>query len=193
MKTLFFISLLSLLITSCGKSKNAVNSGSTTSGTGTTTAIEKAPMADFEGVYDLIRMDSEDCGANIRIVNQCNGYMLLSNHLGPEEFCNVNKGEYVFNSDNNDRNPPNPDRNPPNPDRNPPNPDRNPPNPDRNPPPTTRVQKAVVTQEGNLLRSVITLSQNVSFTNTLTLNNDGTLIKVSNLKSRNSRCVYQKR
>lgn len=191
MKTLFFIALISLTVSACGKSDNKVNSGNNAGGT---TAIEApaAKLVDFEGVYDLIRMDSADCGASIRIVNQCNGYMLLSNHLGPEEFCNINKGEFAF-SDNNDRNPPNPDRNPPNPDRNPPNPDRNPPNPDRNPPPTARGQKAVVTQEGNLLRSVITLSPNVAFTNTLTLNNDGTLIKVSNLKSRTSRCIYQKR
>lgn len=174
MKVLILISLVSLMASSCGKSKNNVNSGTVATTSGSST-IQPAALVDFEGVYDLVRMDSEDCGASIRIVNQCNGYMLLSNNLGPEEFCNINKGEFALGNDNNDRNPPLPDRNPP--------------NPDRNPPP----QKALVTQEGNLLKSIITLSPAVSFTNTLSLNEDGRLIKVSNLKSRQSRCIYQKR
>ena len=175
MKTLFFISLISLAVSSCGNSKNNVNSGSTTATSGSST-IEPAPLVDFEGVYDLVKMDSDDCGASVRMVNQCNGYKLLSNHLGPEDFCNINKGEFSLNNDGSDRNPPLPDRNPPNPDRNPP-----------------VSQKMVVTQEGNTLKSTVSLGQNIFFTNTLTLQSDGVLIKISNLKSRTSRCIYQKR
>lgn len=171
MKTTILLTAVLALSLSCGKSSNKVNSGSV-SGSNT---ITPGALVNFEGNYDLVEMKSADCGAAVQIVRECNGYRLLSNNrMGAEDFCNVNKS-----GDTDDRNPPNPDRNPPNPDRNPPNPDRN------NPP--------VVTQKGNILTSTVRLNERVAFTNTLTLENTGVMTKVSNLKSRTSRCIYQKR
>jgi hypothetical protein len=162
--------LLSVIaVVSCGsKNNNAVDSGSpaTTSGTNsldTTTAVVPAALANFEGNYDIVRMDSHDCGAAIRIERICNGYRLLSNTSNnAEDFCNINKGEMRFVRGDETRNPPNPD------------------------------SAIVVTQEANQLKSVVRIS-NMAFTNTLTLENNGVLTKVTNLKSRTSRCVFQKR
>lgn len=175
MKNLLLL-LSAVVVISCGsKNNNAVDSGSaaTTSGSNsldTTTAVVPAALANFEGNYDIVRMDSHDCGAAIRIERICNGYRLLSNTSNnAEDFCNINKGEMRFVRGDEGRNPPNPDRNPPNPD-----------------------SAIVVTQEGNQLKSIVRIS-NMAFTNTLTLENNGVLTKVTNLKSRTSRCVFQKR
>lgn len=169
--------LLSVLaVVSCGsKTQNTVNSGSGTSGTSGTNGLDTPPaptpvparLVNFEGNYDIIRMDSSDCGAAIKIERLCNGYRLISNNSNPEDFCNVNRGEMRVNRD--DRNPPNPDRNPPPPD-----------------------SAVVVTQEANQLRSVVRVA-NMAFTNTLTLESNGVLTKVSNLKGRQSSCVFLKR
>jgi hypothetical protein len=169
--------LLSVLaVVSCGsKTQNTVNSGAgTPASTGTTgtngldTPPVPANLVNFEGNYDIVRMDSSDCGAAIRIERLCNGYRLLSNNSNPEDFCNVNRGEMRLNG--NDRNPPNPDRNPPPPDSG----------------------AVVVTQEANQLRSVVRVA-NMAFTNTLVLESNGVLTKMSNLKGRQSRCVFLKR
>lgn len=160
--------LLSVVaVVSCGsKNNNAVNSGTASAGSNGFNA-SPANMVNFEGTYDIVRMDSNDCGAAIIIERVCNGYRLLSNiSNGAEDFCNVNKGEMRLNYD---RNPPNPDRNPPPPD-----------------------SAVIVTQEANQLRSIVRVA-NMAFTNTLVLENNGILTKVSNLKSRVSRCVFQKR
>ena len=172
MRNLFLIFCLSTLFVACGKSSNKVNSGSEATGTNAITPKVET-LANFAGNYYLIDMRTNDCGAAIVITRVCNGYRVESNNrFGAEDFCNVN-----LNGDT--------DRNPPNPDRNPPNPDRNPPNPDTNPP--------VVTQKGNVLTSTIRLSPSVVFTSSLTLNDNGVLVKISDLKSRKSRCMYQKR
>lgn len=139
--------LIAALIVACGKTnkvdtnqKKEVNNINTIS----------ANFSQFEGNYDLVRMRSEDCGASIQIVRQCNGLVLLSNHLGPEEFCNINQGT---------------------------------------------LKNRTVTLRGNELKSVTSVSENdrISFTSTLTLNGNGTLAKISNLKSRQSHCLYLKR
>ncbi|MFA6236704.1 MAG: hypothetical protein WC635_05195 [Bacteriovorax sp.] len=137
--------LTAMLALSCGKT-NKVN---TNGETGTINTIS-TNFTQFEGNYDLIRMKSEDCGASIQIVRECNGLMLLSNHLGPEEFCNINQGT---------------------------------------------IKNRTVTLRGNELKSVMSVSENdrINFSSTLTLNNDGTLAKISNFKSRQSRCLYLKR
>jgi hypothetical protein len=150
-----------MAFTSCGKS-NKVNTNAEISATSGLNLYSTA-LTNFEGNYDLIKMGSEDCGASVRIVRDCEGLKLLSNHLGPEEFCNINKGE---------------------------------------------IKSTTVTLQGNELKSVLNVfdndqsdgridprnSQNrISFTNTLTLNSDRTLVKISHLKSRTSRCVYLKR
>lgn len=171
--------LLSVLaVVSCGsKSQNTVNSGSGAAGvtetpvtTGTSGLDTPVPanLVNFEGNYDIVRMDSSDCGAAIKIERLCNGYRLISNNSNPEDFCNVNRGEVRVNRDEG-RNPPNPDRNPPPPD-----------------------SAVVVTQEANQLKSVVRVA-NMAFTNTLVLESNGILTKVSNLKSRTSRCVFLKR
>lgn len=164
--------LLSVVaVVSCGsKNNNAVDSGKGTTNTSGNNAVVPSALVNFEGNYDIVRMDTSDCGSAIRIEQACNGYRLLSNITNnAEDFCNVNKGAMSVNGDQ-DRNPPNPDRNPPNPDS----------------------PAMVVTQEANQLRSVVRVA-NMDFTNTLTLDNNGILTKVSNLKSRVSRCVFQKR
>jgi hypothetical protein len=165
------ILLLSLIaLASCGKT-NKVNTGATTSTSGTSTysVPTNAAITDFEGTYDIIRMQSNDCGASIQLVRDCDGLKLLSNNnMGAEEFCNINRGERRNQRDN--------------------------------------FLSTTVTLEGNVLRAVTTLrsmpgpgerqdprDSQVNFTNTLTLNSDGTLTKISHLKSRESRCLYQKR
>jgi hypothetical protein len=159
MKNSILIPFLIMAISSCGNS-NKINSRETSGTSGYNTYTDS--LSSFEGNYDLIRMESDDCGASIQIVRDCDGLKLLSNHLGPEEFCNINKGE---------------------------------------------IRSTIVTLRGNELKSVVNVNDNdrnrrndprnpsngLSFTNTLTLNSDKTLVKISNLKSRMSRCVYLKR
>lgn len=172
-KSLLFIMAMTLI--SCGKSSNQVSSQSTeTQGNNT---IETSPaVVDFSGVYDLVDANptpNSRCGASIRIISECNGYKILSNNqIGAEEFCNINTS------------------NPVDPGRVPPPPDRAPPPPDRRPP--VILQKPIVTQNGNELKSSLSVSPTYTFTNTLTLN-QRTLVKVSLLKSSSSRCVFEKR
>lgn len=172
MKKIFIILCLSALAVSCGSKGNKVNSTATVSGS---EGLEIGALTNFTGEYDILRKDSPDCSNSIRIVSECSGLKILSNGFNAaEEFCNINKGAFRANrGDIDDRNPPNPDRNPPNPDNN--------------------GEMKTVTLEGNVLRSELRISPRVAFTNTLTMNDNGVLVKVSNLKSRNSRCVYQKR
>lgn len=146
MKILILI-LLAMLAASCGKTNKVNTNANAESETINTVS---ANLAQFEGNYDLIRMRSDDCGASIQIVRECNGLMLLSNHLGPEEFCNINQGTF---------------------------------------------KNKTVTLRGNELKSVMTVSENsrINFNSTLTLTSDGTLAKISNLKGRQSRCLYLKR
>lgn len=189
MNKIILILAMTIAVTSCGGKDNKVNSGNAAVTTPPTSeAITPSQpnntirqvAANFEGNYDLIEMERGDnCGANITILQECGGYRVLSNNMGPEEFCNVNKT-----SDNGDRNPPNPDRNPPNPDRNPPNPDRNPP---------SQYDRKIVTLEGNLLKSVIKVNEQLSFTSSMVLRNNGILEKMANFKSSQIRCIYQKR
>lgn len=152
------MSLITLL-TSCGKKESAVAvqeiQGSD--------PITSTDVNTFVGVYDLIRMDTENCGASIQIIKLCEGLQLRSNNLGPEQFCNINKGE-IRTGDNR--------------------------------------SSTIVTLEANVLKSVVSIfderstppgSVKLMFTNTLTLDGAGNLLKVSDLKSRKSRCLYQKR
>ena len=155
-----------IVFVSCGKT-NQINSNGSVSGFNTFSATN----SQFIGVYDLIQMrNNDECGASIRIVADCNGLKLLSNNSEAEEFCNINQGEA------NNRN-----------------------------------NSTTVTLQGNQLQSVVRISDDnrnvpgrpgpgginerqMAFTNTLTLNSDGTILtKVSDLKSRSSRCTYQKR
>ncbi len=178
MKKLFVITLLAGLmgLSSCGKN-NLVNSGGAISGN---TGLESSPSA-FEGNYDLVESNSSDCAAAIRIVRECKGFKLMSNNMGPEEFCNVNLGEQQTTVANTD-----PDRAPPPPDRRPP------PPPDRRPPGEVNPTSTVVTLEGNQLKSITKVAPGVAFTNTLILNQTK-LTKIANLKSRSSRCLFEKR
>ena len=66
-------------------------------------------------------------------------------------------------------------------------------NVNRRPPSPDGAKKAVVTQEGNQLTSVLEVGQNI-YTNSLTLEESIYLTKVSNYKGRNSvRCYFEKR
>lgn len=176
MKNVFLLLTVAVLAVSCGSGKdNKVNSGSTstTSGTSGLETGSSSEAVNFEGSYD-IRRDSlnVNCPASINIVRSCNGYVLSSNITDrTEDFCNVNKGEIRRVVGNpSDRNPPNPDRNPPNPDG-----------------------SVVVTQQANELKAVVRIGQNV-YTNSLRLDNNVYLTKVTDYKSRgNTRCLFQKR
>ena len=141
------MTVLLLSIVSCGKTNHI--GGDVASGT-TGLSPMTTDYSKLEGNYDLIKMRSADCGASIHIKRECNGLILISNHLGPEEFCNINRGEE---------------------------------------------KNKTVTFNGNELKSVVRFSENarLNFTSTLTLSNDGTLTKISNLKSRTSQCFYLKR
>jgi len=176
MKTQIFIIAILAGLVSCGKN-NLVSSGSTVNGNTNLEVTSKS----FEGNYDLIESNSSDCASAIQIVRECRGFKLMSNSMGPEEFCNVNLGEQnsVVRNDPN-RPPPPPDRRPPPP------PDRTPPGGEVNPTST------VVTLEGNQLKSIVKLGPNIAFSNTLILN-QSKLLKLTNLKSRSSRCLFEKR
>lgn len=166
--------LLSLFaVVSCGsKNNNQVNSGSAkpTSGTDGLEVNPPTPssVVNFEGSYDIRRdAPNDNCPASINITRGCNGYILSSNTNQKEDFCNINKG-----ARNLDRNPPNPDRNPPNPDGS---------------------RNVEVTQQANQLRAVVRIGQNV-YTNSLTLDNNTYLTKVTDYKSKsNARCFFEKR
>lgn len=143
-----------IIAASCGGSKNNVNSGGLVSGSNGVNTTTPLPLVNFEGVYDIMRMDSADCGASVRITRECAGYKLSSNHSRmDEDFCNLNR-----NADSRS---------------------------DRN--------AVIVTQEGNVLRSIVKIGPNQEFINMLTLQDNGVLVKASNFKGRTSRCIYQKR
>lgn len=147
MQKILGLLILSLIISSCGKT-NVVKT------VGATPTIENLEtinpnFSKFEGTYDLIQMRLGDCGASIQIVRECSGLKLTSNNTGPEDFCNINK--------------------------------------------SGSAEGIINTIEGNTLKSVVSLSAEIKFTKTLTIRNNGVLEKVSQLKGRNSHCLYQKR
>ena len=90
MKQLILLFILSIILSSCGKT-NQVSSSANTYGN---SPLQTNP-SNFIGVYDLIRMESDNCGVSIRIVGECNGVRILSNNSGPEDFCNINQGEII--------------------------------------------------------------------------------------------------
>lgn len=147
MQKILGLLILSLIISSCGKT-NVVKT------VGATPTIENLETVNpnfskFEGTYDLIQMRLGDCGASIQIARECSGLKLTSNNTGPEDFCNINKGGSAGGIIN--------------------------------------------TIEGNVLKSVVTISNQIKFTKTLTLRNNGILEKMSQQKRGNSHCLYQKR
>jgi hypothetical protein len=153
------LAMLTFIAVSCGKT-NTVGAPATEVNHLSADTIN-SEITNFEGTYDLIRMRTEDCGASIRLVRECSGLRLLSNNMGPEEFCNINKGESRSTREN-----------------------------------SSTINTTLI---GNVLKSVVTLNDGtrtnnrVQFTNTLTLGSNGSLEKISNLKSRSSVCLYQKR
>ena len=160
MKKMIMILSFVTLVSSCGKSNDSVVSGQVT-GNGTLTT--NGTIDSFEGVYDLIRMDTEDCEGSIELIKKCEGLQLRHNRLETENFCNINKGE-LKTGDNR--------------------------------------SSTKVTLLDNVLKSVVLIFDERSipagkvkstFTNTLTLDSEGNLLKVSDLKNRKSRCLYQKR
>lgn len=144
-----------IIAASCGGSKNNVNSGGQISGSNGVNTTTPLPLVNFEGVYDVRRLQDPDCGASVRITRECGGYKLESNHNRmDEDFCNVNRA-----ATRNDRNP----------------------------------NAVIVTQEGNVLRSIVRVGPNQEFINMLTLQDNGVLIKASNFKGRTNRCIFDKR
>lgn len=166
MKNVFLLLSLVTVLASCGKDNKVSTEQLYGSGTGASSGTNGLEVGNingvnFEGNYDVVRMDSPECGASIRIERVCNGYRLLSNNTdAAQDFCNVNRGESKLVR-----------------------PDRNPPNPDGS---------VVVTQSANQLKAVVRVNQR-TYTNVLTLENNGILVQDSNFKTRNGHCVFQKR
>lgn len=163
MKNLFIaVGLMSSLV-SCGNSNKVTSGAVAESGT---IAITTEALVNFEGVYDLLHNEGNDCGASIRITQECGGYKIHSNlNNRPEDYCNINRAD-----------------------------PRRPINPGSvTPPPDRDGRGSFVTQEKNQIRSIIRFDNNVSLTQVLTLNPGGTLVKVSEIRNRQNRCIYQKR
>jgi hypothetical protein len=98
MKQILMIMSLATVIASCG-ANNKVNSGAAPH----IDELQPGPLTSFEGDFYLIenRENTFDCGFNLEVRRQCDGYILVSNNrMGPEEFCNINQGGRV-NSRNN--------------------------------------------------------------------------------------------
>ena len=156
MRKLMIAASLMTILVSCGNSNKLSSAPATTSGTSPIVTAD----VNFEGSYDIIRMETNDCGASIQITQECGGYRLHSN-INPriEEFCNINRNL-----------------------------------PGSVTPPPDRDGKVSVTQEGNQLKAVVRIGRNQEITNTLTLNNNGILVKSLDFpNNRRSRCIFQKR
>jgi hypothetical protein len=98
MKTLLIVLSLMTVATACGKSSNKVSSSAEGNNIGISNPIT---AVNFVGVYDLVRSDTPDCGASVRIVSECGGYRLHSNHtMRPEEFCNITNAPHQNNPGN---------------------------------------------------------------------------------------------
>lgn len=115
------------------------------------------------GAYDLIRTDAGECGTSIQLNKRCEGIQLIDRETGNESFCNVNLGE-ITSGDNR--------------------------------------SSATVTLEANVLKSIVLIFDERStppgsvkeiFTNSITLDEDGNIFKVSDLRNKKSSCLYQKR
>jgi hypothetical protein len=87
------IIILALLIIGCGKLNKL--SSSTVSGSNSYDTYSTT-INQFLGNYDLIEKGAFDCGASIQILQECDGFKLLSNSSAPEDYCNINKGEVRF-------------------------------------------------------------------------------------------------
>jgi hypothetical protein len=159
MKKIILILSLVLLLSACGKKDNAENLSEVKGDN----PISIGDVDSFIGAYDLIRMDTEDCGASLQIIKVCDGLQVRSNNLGNQSFCNINKGE-IRTADNRSS--------------------------------TTN------TYEDNILKSEIFIFDERStppggvkeiFTNTLSIDANGNLLKLADLKTGKSSCLYQKR
>jgi len=115
----------------------------------------------FVGNFDLVNAENGDCAASMQIIKICEGGQARNNHLASQSFCNVNKGE-VRSGD--------------------------------------KRSSTTVTLDGKVIKSVALIFDERSVppgrvkqvvTNTLTLEDDVHLRKVSD--SKQSNCLYQKR
>ena len=99
MKNLLLLSCI-FFVFSCGsKNNNQVNSGNQAPlplPTGPSIeSIEISPVqavVDFEGSYDIRDQLSDECPSRIRIIRECDGYILQNNSdiNADENFCNMN-------------------------------------------------------------------------------------------------------
>ncbi|MBC7428174.1 MAG: hypothetical protein H7336_06155 [Bacteriovorax sp.] len=157
-KIILFMTLVTIL-SACGKKESTVAPAELKgSDPLTVTGVES-----FVGDYDLIRMDTEDCGAGLQIIKLCEGVQVRNNHSAAESFCNINKGE-IKTGDNRSS---------------------------KNVTFEGNVIKSVAlifdersTPPGKVKQTLISI---------LTLEADGTLRKLSDSKAGQSSCVYQKR
>ena len=89
MKKTILVMCLALVLSACGK-KDGVAPVTEIKGVDPITVMS---AESFVGEYDLINMDSEDCGASLQIIKLCEGVQVRNNHSASESFCNINKGE----------------------------------------------------------------------------------------------------
>lgn len=167
MKRIILILSLITLLSACGKK---ANTPAAAAASGTTEVVVKAvePVKvvepeTFEGVYDLVEIETGDCDASIQLIKRCEGLQLQGNNFKHEEFCNINKGE-LKTGDNRSS---------------------------TNVTLEGNVLKSVVLIFDERLTAPDNVKN--TYTNTLTLEFSGKLQKLSDLKSRKSNCHYQKR
>ncbi|MBY0412543.1 MAG: hypothetical protein K2Q18_00185 [Bdellovibrionales bacterium] len=154
--TILILSLVAML-SGCGKSENSVTE--VRGGE----SLSTFDLDSLVGSYDILRTDSDDCSASLRIVKVCDGIQVRGSNSINQSFCNINKGE-IKTGDNRGA--------------------------------------TTVTLETNVLKSVSLLFDERSTppgnvkqvsTNILTLDSEGNLLKLAELKTGKSSCLYQKR
>ena len=95
MKKLILLMAVTLVLGACG-AKNKVNSGAAAPKADEVRQDGYEANVNFEGDYYLVdnRDNSGDCSRMLDIRRECGGYIVKgNNHLAPEEFCNVNRGD----------------------------------------------------------------------------------------------------
>ena len=163
MKKVILIMSLLILASSCGKKENTAAVSEATGISPIDVTIVSLSLDSLEGVYDLISTDAEDCGASIQIIKRCEGVQVRNNNLRNESYCNVNKGE-IKTGDNR--------------------------------------SSTTVSLESNLLKSVVLIFDERStppgkvkqvLTSSLSMDENGNLLKIAESQAGKSKCLYQKR
>lgn len=93
MKKLFIVISLLSLVSSCGSKKTAEAAKEVKGTEPIVVTDEILTLEALEGEYDLLRADTENCGAAITIIKRCEGVQVRNSNFRHESYCNVNRGE----------------------------------------------------------------------------------------------------